>query len=105
MTPEEREAKFAQMQEMKEAFAVLSEDEREAVQSYYHDMKGDYAELTPEERDAKKAEFKQQMEAFMSLSLDEKNHLSQTASVNRTKTKHNIHPKLDSPPNAPKMGI
>ena len=82
MTPEEREAKFAQMKEMKEAFAALSEDEREAVQSYFHGMKGDYADLTPEERDAKKAEFKQQMEAFMSLTLDEKiTYLKQLALV------------------------
>ena len=82
LTSEEREAKIAQMNEMKEAFAALSEDERVLVQSYFQGMKGDYADLTPEERDAKKDQYKQQMEAFMSLTLDEKiTYLKQLALV------------------------
>ena len=72
MTPEEREAKFAQYKEMKEAFASISEDDRTTIMSHFKNMKGQYSDLTPEEREAKHAEFKQQMEAFMGLSIDEK---------------------------------
>ncbi len=80
MTPEEREAKFAQFKEMKEAFASLSEEDQTSLKSHFSDMKGQYASLSEEERDAKHAEFKQQMEAFMGLSLDEKtNYLKNLA--------------------------
>lgn len=80
MTPEEREAKFAQFKEMKEAFASLSEDDQSALKSHFKDMKGQFADLTEEEREAKHAEFKKQMEAFMDLSLDEKiNYLKNLA--------------------------
>jgi len=80
MTPEEREAKFAQFKEMKEAFASLSEDDQTSLKSHFSDMKGQYASLSEEERDAKHAEFKQQMEAFMGLTLDEKtNYLKNLA--------------------------
>jgi hypothetical protein len=80
MTPEEREAKFAQFKEMKEAFASLSEDDQTALKSHFKGMKGQYADLTVEEKEAKHTEHKQQMEAFMGLSLDEKiNYLKQIA--------------------------
>ncbi len=80
MTPEEREAKFAQFKEMKEAFASLSEDDQTSLKSHFSDMKGQYVGLTQEELDAKHAKFKQQMEAFMGLSLDEKtNYLKNLA--------------------------
>ena len=80
MTPEEREAKFAQYKEMKEAFSSISEDDRTTIMSHFKDMKGQYADLTKEEREAKHSEFKQQMEAFMGLSLDEKiNYLENLA--------------------------
>ena len=72
MTPEEREAKFAQYKEMKEAFASLSEEDQTILESHFHGMKEQYADLTEEEKQAKHAEFKQQMEGFMELSLDEK---------------------------------
>ena len=80
MTPEEREAKFAQYKEMKEAFDSLSEEDQTALKSHFKDMKGQFADLTEEEKVAKHEEFKQQMEAFMGLSMDEKinylNHLA-----------------------------
>ncbi len=80
LTPEEREAKFAQFKEMKEAFASLSEDDQTSLKSHFSDMKGQYASLSEEELDAKHAEFKQQMEAFMGLTLDEKtNYLKNLA--------------------------
>ncbi len=80
MTPEEREAKFAQYKEMKEAFASVSEEDQTALKSHFKDMKGQHADLTEEEKAAKHAEFKQQMEAFMGLSLDEKiNYLKNLA--------------------------
>jgi len=80
MTPEEREAKFAQYKEMKEAFTSLSEDDQTALKSHFKDMKGHFADLTEEEKAAKHAEFKQQMEAFMGLNLDEKiNYLKNLA--------------------------
>jgi len=72
MTPEEREAKFSQFREMKEAFASLSEDDQSTLKSHFKDMKGQYTDLIGEEKAAKHAEFKQQMEVFMGLSLDEK---------------------------------
>ena len=72
MTPEEREAKFAQYKEMKEAFSSISEDDRTTIMSHFKNMKGEYADLTEEEKAAKHSEFKQQMEAFMGLTLDEK---------------------------------
>ncbi len=72
MTPEEREAKFAQHKEMRTAFESLSEEEQSAIKSYFHDMKAQFADLTEEEKKAKHAEFKEQMQEFMKLSLDEK---------------------------------
>ncbi len=80
MTPEEREAKFAQHKEMRTAFDSLSEEDQTSLKSHFSDMKGQYASLSEEELDAKHAEFKQQMEAFMGLSLDEKiNYLKNLA--------------------------
>ncbi len=72
MTPEEREAKFAQYKEMKEAFASISEEDQATIMSHFKNMKGEHTDLTEEEKTAKHAEFKQQMEAFMGLNLDEK---------------------------------
>ena len=80
MTPEEREAKFAQYKEMKEAFASISEEDQATIMSHFKNMKGQFADLTVEEKDAKHAEFKEQMEAFMGLTLDEKvNYLENLA--------------------------
>ncbi len=72
LTPEEREAKFAQYKEMRTAFESLSEEDQSAIKSYFHGMKEQFADLTEEEKKAKHAEFKEQMEEFMKLSLDEK---------------------------------
>ena len=72
MTPEEREAKFAQHKEMRTAFDSLSEEDQTALKSYFQDMKKQFAEMTEEEMKAKHAEFKEQMQEFMKLSLDEK---------------------------------
>ena len=72
MTPEEREAKFAQHKEMRTAFDSLSEEDQTALKSYFQDMKKQFADMTEEEMKAKHAEFKEQMQEFMKLSLDEK---------------------------------
>jgi len=72
MTPEEREAKFAQHKEMRAAFDSLSEEDQTALKAYFHDMKKDFAGMTEDEMKAKHAEFKEQMQEFMKLSLDEK---------------------------------
>jgi len=72
MTPEEREAKFAQHKEMRTAFDSLSEEDQTALKSYFQDMKKQFAEMTEEEMKAKHAEFKEQMQEFMNLSLQEK---------------------------------
>lgn len=72
MTPEEREAKFAQFKEMKQAFSSISEQDREIIKSHFKEMKAEYANLTDEQRDAKHAEFKSKMEEFSGLTLDEK---------------------------------
>ncbi len=72
MTPEEREAKFAQHKEMRTAFDSLSEEDQTALKSYFQDMKKQFAEMTEEEMKAKHAELKEQMQEFMKLSLDEK---------------------------------
>ena len=80
MTPEEREAKFAQYKEMKEAFASISEEDQATIMSHFKNMKGEFADLTEEEKAAKHAELKQQMEAFLGLNLDEKiNYLKHLA--------------------------
>ena len=72
MTPEEREAKFAQHKEMRAAFDSLSEEDQTALKSYWYDMKKDFADMTEEERKTKHAELKEQMQEFMNLSLEEK---------------------------------
>ncbi len=72
LTPEEREAKFAQFKEMKQAFSSISDEDREIIKSHFKEMKAEYANLSDEEKDAKHAEFKSKMEEFSALSLDEK---------------------------------
>jgi len=72
LTPEEREAKMAQHSEMKEAFSALSEVDQETIMNYFKEMKSEYTELSEEERTAKHDEMKTMMEEFMPLSLDEK---------------------------------
>jgi len=72
MTPEEREAKFAQYKETRTAFESLSEEDQTALKSYFQDMKKQFADMAEEEMKAKHAELKEQMEEFMKLSLDEK---------------------------------
>ncbi len=72
LTPEEREAKFAQYKEMKQAFSSISDEDRELIKTHFKEMKVEYANLSNEEKDAKHAEFKSQMEEFTVLSLDEK---------------------------------
>ena len=72
LTPEEREAKFAQYKEMKQAFESLSDEDQATIKSHFHGMKEQFADLTEEEKQAKHAEYKQQMEGFMELSLEEK---------------------------------
>ena len=72
LTPEEREAKFAQFKEMKQAFSSISDEDRELIMTHYKEMKHEFANLSDEEKDAKHAEFKSKMEEFSALSLDEK---------------------------------
>ncbi len=72
MTPEQREEKFAQFKEMKEAFSSISEQDREIITSYFKEMKAEYATLSDEQKDAKHVEFKSKMEEFSALTLDEK---------------------------------
>jgi len=72
LTPEEREAKFAQFKEMKQAFSSISDEDRELIMTHFKEMKQEYATLSDEEKDAKHTEFKSQMEEFAALSLDEK---------------------------------
>jgi phage I-like protein len=72
MTPEEREAKFAQFKEMKQAFSSISDEDREIIKSHFKEMKAEYANLSDEEKDAKHVEFKSKMEEFSALTLDEK---------------------------------
>lgn len=72
LSPEEREAKFAQFKEMKQAFSSISDEDGELIKSHFKEMKQEYANLSDEEKDAKHAEFKSKMEEFSALSLDEK---------------------------------
>ena len=72
MTPEEREAKFAQFKEMKQAFSSISEQDRETIMTHFKEMKAEYATLSDEQKDVKHAEFKSKMEEFSVLTLDEK---------------------------------
>jgi hypothetical protein len=80
LTPEEREAKFAQFKEMKQAFSSISDEDREIIMTHFKDMKAEYATLSDEQKDAKHAEFKSKMEEFSALTLDEKiAHLQELA--------------------------
>lgn len=72
LTPEEREAKHAQFKEMKQAFSLISDADKEIIMNHFKEMKQDYSTLTDEEKEAKHAQFKSQMEEFTVLSLDEK---------------------------------
>ncbi len=72
LTPEEREAKYEQFKEMKEAFSSLSDEDRETVMTHFKEMKAEYASLSDEDKTAKHAQFKAMMEEFAELSLDEK---------------------------------
>ncbi len=72
MTPEEREAKFAQHKEMRTAFDSLSEEDQTALKGYFQDMKKEFAGMTEEEMKAKHTELKEQMQEFMNLKLEEK---------------------------------
>ncbi len=72
LTPEEREAKFAQFKEMKQAFSSISDEDREIIMTHFKEMKVEYANLSDEEKTAKHAEFKSMMGEFSALSLDEK---------------------------------
>ena len=72
LSPEEREAKFAQFKEMKQAFSSISDEDRETIMNHFKEMKQEYATLSDEEKDTKHAEFKSMMEEFTALSLDEK---------------------------------
>jgi hypothetical protein len=72
LTPEEREAKFTQFKEMKQAFTSISEQDRELIMSHFKEMKQEYSTLTDEQKDAKHEEFKLKMNEFAELSLDEK---------------------------------
>ncbi len=72
LTPEEREAKYAQFQEMKQAFSSISDEDRETIMIHFKEMKTEFASMSENERAAKHAEFKSMMEEFSTLSLDEK---------------------------------
>ncbi|MDH3312387.1 MAG: DUF3106 domain-containing protein [Nitrosopumilus sp.] len=72
LSSEEREAKFTQFKEMKQAFSSISDEDRELIKTHFKEMKQEYVNLSDEEKDAKHTEFKSQMEEFSVLSLDEK---------------------------------
>jgi len=72
LTPEEREAKYAQHKEMKQAFSSLSDDDRETIMNHFKEMKAEYASMSEEDKAAKHDQFKSMMEEFTVLSLDEK---------------------------------
>lgn len=72
LTPEEREAKYAQFKEMKQAFSSLSDEDKETIMTHFKEMKAEYASLSDEDKTAKHAQFKAMMEEFAELSLDEK---------------------------------
>ena len=72
LTPEEREAKYAQFKEMKQAFSSLSDEDKETIMTHFKEMKAEYASLSDEDKAAKHAQFKAMMEEFAELSLDEK---------------------------------
>ena len=72
LTPEEREAKYTQYKEMKEAFSSISDEDKETIMNHFKEMKAEHASLSDEDKTAKHAEFKAMMEEFTELSLDEK---------------------------------
>ena len=72
LSPEEREAKIVQFKEMKQAFSSISDKDGEIIKSHFKEMKQEYATLSDEDKDAKHAEFKSKMEEFSALSLDKK---------------------------------
>ncbi len=72
LTPEEREAKFAQFKEMKQAFSSLSDEDKETIMTHFKEMKAEHASLSDEDKATKHAQFKAMMEEFAELSLDEK---------------------------------
>ncbi len=72
LTPEEREAKYTQYKEMKEAFSSLSDEDKETIMNHFKEMKAEYASMSDEDKAAKHAQFKSMMEEFTELSLDEK---------------------------------
>ena len=85
LSPEERQAKMAQFKEMKQAFASISDEDREIIKSHFKEMKEEYANFSDEEKDAKHAEFKSKMQEFSALSLDEKIvHLQELANSLRS---------------------
>ena len=72
LTPEERELKKQQWNEVKDAFFALSIDERAKMIMCFMSMKVQWESLTEEERDTKKQEMKLMMEDLLPLSVEEK---------------------------------
>lgn len=72
LTPEERELKKQQWNEVKDAFFALSLDERAKMIMHFMSMKVQWDSLSDEERDAKKLVMKSMMEELLPLSVEEK---------------------------------
>jgi hypothetical protein len=72
LTPEERETKKQQWDEVKDAFFALSLDERAKMIMHFMSMKVQFESLTDEERDAKRLAMKLMMEELLPLSVEEK---------------------------------
>ena len=80
LSPEDRDAKFAQFKEMKTAFSSISDEDKQLIKDHFKDMRQEFANLSDEEKAAKHDEFKSHMEEFAALSLDEKiQHLQELA--------------------------
>ena len=72
LTPEEREIKKQQWNEVKDAFFALSIEERAKMIMHFMSMKAQWESLSDEQKDAKKLEMKTMMEALLPLSVEEK---------------------------------
>ena len=72
LTPEEREIKKQQWNEVKDAFFALSIEDRAKMIMHFMSMKAQWESLSDEQKDAKKLEMKTMMEELLPLSVEEK---------------------------------
>jgi len=72
LTLEEREAMHSQFKEMKAAFDIISQEDKDAIKAHFIAMKEQFADLSDDEHAQKHSELKEKMQEFMQLTLDEK---------------------------------